>query len=175
MDPSRYLKNQFEDFKPPFADQLPDELVKIRNDLEAKNFFLPYLNQVNAGYPENDVYVGKYGVLLLYYFLDKKFPGKFRQHLLHFYSSCIGRSWWFVCLSDLIFSPFSSIFSKTFDSPQRGILVITPNCLFDRKMMLAGFFSGETGKVFSFESFLHSDRKNLVESAICVTISVCHC
>ena len=91
MDPSRYFKNQFEDFKPPFAGQLPDELVQIRNALESKNFFLPYLNQVNAAYPYNDVYVGKYGVLLLYYFLDKKFPAKFRQQLLDFYSSCIGK------------------------------------------------------------------------------------
>ena len=92
MDPSRYFRKPFEDFKAEFADQLQDELVKIRNALESKNFFLPYLGQVNAAYPHNDVYVGKYGVLLLYYFLDKKFPGKFRQHLLNFYSSVIGRS-----------------------------------------------------------------------------------
>lgn len=91
MDPSRYVPNRFKDYQNESAAELADELVKIRNTLEAKNFFLPYLGQVNAAYRENDVYVGKYGVLLLYYFLDKKFPGKFRQHLLDFYAACIGK------------------------------------------------------------------------------------
>lgn len=112
MDPSRYVPNRFKDYQNESAGQLADELVKIRNALEAKNFFLPYLSQVNAAYPYNDVYVGKYGVVLLYYFLDKKFPGKFRQHLLDFYSSCIGKVELFICIDSLKANGLNALNSK---------------------------------------------------------------
>lgn len=91
MDESRYIKNSFEDYKEQFADQIPNELNSIKNFLETNQYFLPYLNQVNASYPYNDVYVGKYGILLLYYFLNKKSPEKFGQFFHHFYSTCIGK------------------------------------------------------------------------------------
>ena len=86
---SRYFKNSFSDYKHEFANQLPAELNEISNVLESKQYFLSYLNQIDSS--SNDIYVGKYGILLLYYFLQKKSSDKFRQNFLDFYSSCIGK------------------------------------------------------------------------------------
>ena len=88
MSHSRFIQNPFEDYKDEFADQIPTELAEIKRRLEFKEFFLPYL-QVAPDHPSS-VYVGRYGVLLFYFFLQKKFP-QFRDRFLSFYSQCIGK------------------------------------------------------------------------------------
>lgn len=89
MNYSRYFKNTFEDYKDEFEDRLETELDNIKKSLQSKGYFLSYLNQIDNSYPLNDVYVGKYGILLLYFFLYKKNPEQFKSKLLNFYSSCI--------------------------------------------------------------------------------------